>query len=185
MCSYFVHIAATPEEERYGREALVKYFQEALIGSFPGDPKTAPPTLQYFVRIVELLRQMRPESLTSKSILVGPPGKIIEELRGIEAAGIEEVILYFNYGLKAHSLVKEQMQRFMEEIAPAFEGAHRKPAPAGRRATAGGGARAVTCRSRLPPAGGRECGRWSCVRRSGTTSAAPAGHSPRTRRSAR
>ena len=137
MCSYFVHIAATPEEERYGREALVKYFQEALIGSFPGDPKTAPPTLQYFVRIVELLRQMRPESLTSKSILVGPPGKIIEELRGIEAAGIEEVILYFNYGLKAHSLVKEQMQRFMEEIAPAFEGAHRKPAPAGRRATAG------------------------------------------------
>ncbi len=32
-----------------------------------------------------------------------------------------EVILYFNYGLKPHEMVKAQMQRFMEEIAPSFE----------------------------------------------------------------
>jgi alkanesulfonate monooxygenase SsuD/methylene tetrahydromethanopterin reductase-like flavin-dependent oxidoreductase (luciferase family) len=125
MCSYFIHIASTPEEERYGREALVRYFQDALIAAFPADPKTVPPTLQYFLKIVELLKQMRPEALTNKSILVGPPGKIIADLKEVEQAGIAEVILYFNYGLKAHSLVKEQMQRFMEQVAPAFEGAHR------------------------------------------------------------
>eukprot|EP01034_Spumella_vulgaris_P021011 gene21011-26952_t len=35
MCSYFVHIASTPEEENYGKEALVRYFQDALIAAFP------------------------------------------------------------------------------------------------------------------------------------------------------
>ena len=63
---------------------------------------------------------MKAESLTSKSILVGPKEKIVEDLKQVEAAGIAEVILYFNYGLKPHGMVKEQMQRFAEEIAPAF-----------------------------------------------------------------
>ena len=35
MCSYFVHIASTPEEEQYGKQALVRYFQDALIAAFP------------------------------------------------------------------------------------------------------------------------------------------------------
>ena len=35
MCSYFVHIASTPAEEQYGKEALVRYFQDALIAAFP------------------------------------------------------------------------------------------------------------------------------------------------------
>ena len=52
-------------------------------------------------------------------------------------AGISEVILYFNYGLKPHAQVKEQMARFMEEIAPAFEGAHQ--ALIGGRTAAPGG----------------------------------------------
>ena len=42
------------------------------------------------------------------------------------AAGIAEVILYFNYGRKPHALVKEQMHRFMAQVAPAFDGAHRR-----------------------------------------------------------
>jgi hypothetical protein len=65
---------------------------------------------------------MKPESLTSRSILVGSPAKIIEDLKSVEAAGIAEVILYFNYGLKPHQMVKDQMQRFVEEIAPSFAG---------------------------------------------------------------
>ena len=119
-CSYFVHIADTPAEEAYGREALIRYFKDALIAAFPGDPATAPPTYRYFVRIVELLREMKAENLTSNSILVGPREKIIEDLKQVEAAGVAEVILYFNYGLKPHAMVKEQMQRFAEEVAPAF-----------------------------------------------------------------
>ena len=59
-------------------------------------------------------------------MLVGSTDKIIEDLKQVEAAGISEVILYFNYGLKPHAMVKEQMQRFMTDIAPAFDGAHKK-----------------------------------------------------------
>jgi hypothetical protein len=73
---------------------------------------------------------MRAQNLTAKSVLVGSPQKIIDDLKTVEASGISEVILYFNYGLKPHAMVKEQMQRFMTDVAPAFEGAHRM-VPAG------------------------------------------------------
>ena len=38
----------------------------------------------------------------------------------VEAAGFSEVILYFNVGLKPHNQVKDEMARFMAEVAPAF-----------------------------------------------------------------
>jgi alkanesulfonate monooxygenase SsuD/methylene tetrahydromethanopterin reductase-like flavin-dependent oxidoreductase (luciferase family) len=120
-CSYFIHIADDAESERYGRERLIKYFKEALIGALPADPKTVPPTLRYFLDIVKVLDNMQAGDLTAKSMLVGSPEKIIADLRNVAASGIGEVILYFNYGLKPHDLVKEQMRRFMAEIAPAFE----------------------------------------------------------------
>src|SRR5262249_230716 len=120
MCSYFIHIADTPKEEAYGRESLIRYFHDALIAAFPADAKTVPPTYAYFVKIVEILRDMRPENLTSKSVLVASPHNIIDALKTVAAAGISEVILYFNYGLKPHAMVKDQMARFMRDIAPAF-----------------------------------------------------------------
>jgi alkanesulfonate monooxygenase SsuD/methylene tetrahydromethanopterin reductase-like flavin-dependent oxidoreductase (luciferase family) len=119
-CSYFIHIADTPREERYGRERLISYFKDALISAFPSNPQTVPPTLRYFLDIVRIMENMKAEDLTSKSILLGTPERIIADLRTIEASGIGEVILYFNYGLKPPELVKEQMRRFMTEIAPAF-----------------------------------------------------------------
>ena len=45
-----------------------------------------------------------------------------------EAAGFAEVILYFNVGMKPHAQVKDEMDRFMREVAPAFEGKHKKRA---------------------------------------------------------
>ena len=126
MCSYFIHVADTPAEEAYGRDSLIRYFHDALIAAFPADAKTVPPTYKYFLEIVNILRDMKPEKLTSNSILVGSPQKIIDDLKTVEASGVSEVILYFNYGLKPNAMVKEQMQRFMQEIAPAFEGAHRR-----------------------------------------------------------
>jgi len=38
------------------------------------------------------------------------------------------VILYFNVGLKPHPQVKDEMGRFMAEVAPAFDGAHKQKA---------------------------------------------------------
>jgi alkanesulfonate monooxygenase SsuD/methylene tetrahydromethanopterin reductase-like flavin-dependent oxidoreductase (luciferase family) len=121
MCSYFIHIASTPAEEQYGKEALVRYFQDALIAAFPSSSgEKVPPTYKYFVDIVNILRDMRPEKLSDKSILSGSPQHIVDTLKKVEAAGVAEVILYFNYGQKPHAQVTEQMDRFMREIAPHF-----------------------------------------------------------------
>ena len=120
MCSYFIHIADSPEEEAFGREALVRYFKDALVAAFPSNPKTVPPTLKYFLEIVDILNNMKPENLTAKSILTGSPQKIVDDLKRVEAAGVGEVILYFNYGLKPYDMVIDQMDRFMRDIAPAF-----------------------------------------------------------------
>jgi alkanesulfonate monooxygenase SsuD/methylene tetrahydromethanopterin reductase-like flavin-dependent oxidoreductase (luciferase family) len=122
MCSYFIHIADGPAEEDYGRAALLRYFKDALIAAFPSDAKTVPPTLRYFLEIVDLLKTMKAENLTSKSILTGSPQKIIDDLKAVESAGICEVILYFNYGLKPSAMVREQMDRFAREVMPAFAG---------------------------------------------------------------
>ena len=51
-----------------------------------------------------------------------------EILKKVEAAGFDEVILYFNVGMKPHQQVKEEMHRFMSEVAPAFEGKHKERA---------------------------------------------------------
>jgi len=120
MCSYFIHIADTPQQEQEGRERLIRYFKESVVGAFPSDAATVPPTLRYFLKIVEILKNMEPGDLTSKSILAGSPAKIADDLKAVEAAGIDEVILYFNYGLKPDGMVRDQMARFMAEIAPAF-----------------------------------------------------------------
>jgi alkanesulfonate monooxygenase SsuD/methylene tetrahydromethanopterin reductase-like flavin-dependent oxidoreductase (luciferase family) len=119
-CSYFIHIADDAASDAYGRDTLISYFKDALISAFPSNPATVPPTLRYFLEIVRVLGDMKAEDLTNRSVLIGTPEKIIDDLRGIEASGISEVILYFNYGMKPHAMVKEQMHRFMSDIAPAF-----------------------------------------------------------------
>ena len=52
----------------------------------------------------------------------------MDTLKKVEAAGFSEVILYFNVGLKPHQQVKDEMDRFMQEVAPAFDGAHKRQA---------------------------------------------------------
>ncbi len=120
MSSYFIHIADDADAEDYGRERQMAYFNHCVLPAFPADPKVAPPTMQYFMEIVEILAKMKKEDLGERSILIGSPAKITDTLGQVEAAGIEEVILYFNVGNKPDAMVREQMQRFQEEIAPAF-----------------------------------------------------------------
>jgi len=127
-CSYFIHIADTPEEDDLGRQHLLDYFKHCVLRAFPDDPSKMPPTMHYFLKINEILRGATKESLSDTSILIGSADKIIETLKRVEADGIEEVILYFNVGRKPHALVKEQMAKFMAEVAPAFEGSHSRVA---------------------------------------------------------
>jgi alkanesulfonate monooxygenase SsuD/methylene tetrahydromethanopterin reductase-like flavin-dependent oxidoreductase (luciferase family) len=128
MCSYFTHFADTPEQEAAARARQIRYYKECVIPSFPGDPRTAPPSYRYFIDIVDKLHKVRPEDLTENSVLIGSAERITETLKKVEAAGFGEVILYFNVGLKPHQQVKDEMDRFMREVAPAFEGAHKQRA---------------------------------------------------------
>jgi alkanesulfonate monooxygenase SsuD/methylene tetrahydromethanopterin reductase-like flavin-dependent oxidoreductase (luciferase family) len=120
MCSYFIHFADTPHEEEAARARQIRYYRECALAALPGDPKTAPPSYRYFVGMVERLRNVRPQDLTENSVLLGSPAHITDTLKKVEAAGFREVILYFNVGLKPHAQVKDEMARFMAEVAPAF-----------------------------------------------------------------
>ena len=126
MCSYFTHFADTKEQENAQRARQIRYYKECVIPALPGDRKTAPPSYQYFVDMVDRLQKVKPEDLTENSVLLGTSSRIVETLKKVEAAGFQEVILYFNVGLKRHAQVKDEMARFMAEVAPAFEGKHKR-----------------------------------------------------------
>ncbi len=120
MCSYFTHFADDSVTEAAQRARQIRYYKECVIPAFPGDPKTAPPSYRYFIDIVERLNKVRPQDLTENSVLLGSSQQMIDVLKKVEAAGFEEVILYFNVGLKPHAQVKDEMARFMREVAPHF-----------------------------------------------------------------
>jgi alkanesulfonate monooxygenase SsuD/methylene tetrahydromethanopterin reductase-like flavin-dependent oxidoreductase (luciferase family) len=120
MCSYFTHFADDKAGEDAQRARQIRYYKECVIPAFPGDPKTAPPSYRYFIDMVDRLQKVRPEDLTENSVLIGSPARMVETLKKVEAAGFSEVILYFNVGLKPHAQVKDEMARFMGEVAPQF-----------------------------------------------------------------
>ena len=125
VCSYFTHFADTPEQDIEARVRQVRYFQECCIAALPSDKKKVSPTYHYFVDMVDNMRAMKPEMLTDKSVLLGTPQQIIDTVAKADQAGFSEIILYFNLGLKPHNQVLDEMQRFMEEVAPAFDGDHK------------------------------------------------------------
>ena len=98
----------------------MRYYRECASAAFPGDPKTAPPSYRYFVEIVDRITKVRPEDLSENAVLLGAPAQIVETLKKAEAAGIAEAIPYVNVGLKPHAQVKDEMARFMAEVAPSF-----------------------------------------------------------------
>jgi alkanesulfonate monooxygenase SsuD/methylene tetrahydromethanopterin reductase-like flavin-dependent oxidoreductase (luciferase family) len=126
MCSYFTHFADNDAQEQAARARQIRYYRECVIPALPGDPRTAPPSYRYFIDMVDRLSKVKAEDLTENAVLLGAPQRIIDTLKKAEAAGISEVILYVNVGLKPHAQVKEEMARFMTEVAPAFA---RAPTP--------------------------------------------------------
>ena len=124
MCSYFTHFADTREQEAAQRARQIRYYRECVIPALPGDPRTVPPSYRYFVDMVDRLQKVKPDELTENSVLLGNSQQITDTLKKVEAAGFSEVILYFNVGMKPHQMVKDEMDRFMREVAPHFQGKH-------------------------------------------------------------
>ena len=121
MCSYFTCIADTAEEALRAKERLLYYLQN-FIPAVPQDREKAPPSLRYFVDIAERIQKMHPEDLGDRSIVTGTREQVIEQFERIEAAGIEEVICYFNFGLLSHAETLDQMRRVSTEVMPHFAG---------------------------------------------------------------
>jgi alkanesulfonate monooxygenase SsuD/methylene tetrahydromethanopterin reductase-like flavin-dependent oxidoreductase (luciferase family) len=119
MCSYFTSVVDSEAEARATRERLLYYLQN-FLPAVPQDPEKTPPHIRYFVEIAEKIKRMRPEDLGERSIVTGTRDEVIEHFKRVEAAGIEEVICYFNFGLLPHADTLRQMERLSSEVMPAF-----------------------------------------------------------------
>ncbi|MCM3653408.1 LLM class flavin-dependent oxidoreductase [Metabacillus litoralis] len=118
-CSYFIGIADSKEEEEKIKQRMLKYFT-GLVPAFPEDPSTAPPNIRYFAEIVENLKSLTTSDLSDKSIIVGDAEYVTEKLKEIEKTGLDEVILYFDFGGLSHRETLEQMERFAKHVMPHF-----------------------------------------------------------------
>jgi alkanesulfonate monooxygenase SsuD/methylene tetrahydromethanopterin reductase-like flavin-dependent oxidoreductase (luciferase family) len=123
MCSYFTCIADTPEQKRAAQERLL-YYLTNFIPAVPQDADKAPPHIRYFVDIAERVKRMQPEDLGERSIVTGTVEEVVHQFEQVEAAGIEEVICYFNFGLLPHSETVRQMERLAREVMPRFAASH-------------------------------------------------------------
>jgi len=123
-CSYFLHIGGSPAEIKDAKARMVDYISMAGLRKkmSQGGVGQLPPTMEYFRKIGEKLNDPSGDQFDDNSILFGSPQQIIDTLKRVEAIGINEVVLYFNFGNKPDAFVREQMHRFKEEIAPAFAG---------------------------------------------------------------
>ncbi|MDA0240166.1 MAG: hypothetical protein O3A84_09095, partial [Proteobacteria bacterium] len=119
VTSYFIHFADTAAEEQTARERQWRYHKECTSPAFPGDPETSPESYRYFIKIVEKYQTQKPQDFNANSVLIGNDQQIAEILHEkVAAAGFDEVILYFNLGLKDPGRVRDEMTRFMEKTAP-------------------------------------------------------------------
>jgi alkanesulfonate monooxygenase SsuD/methylene tetrahydromethanopterin reductase-like flavin-dependent oxidoreductase (luciferase family) len=132
-CSYFLALADTEQDELAARERLL-YYLHGVLPALPGDLSKAPPHIAYFADIAKRIEAMEPSQLRERSIVTGTPEHCVEHLKRVEAAGVEEVICYFNFGGLPHDKTLAQMERFSREVLPSFDSASASPGPSHDRA---------------------------------------------------
>ena len=127
MCSYFVAVTDSAAETRAAQERLMFYLR-AVTPANLAPQANLPPNLAFMADISRRVQSMRPEDLGERSIVAGDAAHCVEVLKRVEAAGIEEVILYFNYGAYPHADTVRMMERFARDLMPHFAP---DPAPTG------------------------------------------------------
>jgi alkanesulfonate monooxygenase SsuD/methylene tetrahydromethanopterin reductase-like flavin-dependent oxidoreductase (luciferase family) len=116
-CSYFGALVDSAAEKRQAQERLMKY----LLGAAPAlcnRDTPPPPHLAYMADVVAALERMDPDDLGERSFICGPPDDCVAALKRVEAAGIDEVIVYFNFGALDHRSTTRMMERFAREVMP-------------------------------------------------------------------
>ncbi|MYF86878.1 MAG: hypothetical protein F4178_10970 [Rhodospirillaceae bacterium] len=74
----------------------------------------------YWHDMADRVSRMKPEDLVSGMVLLGSTQAIADSVGRFAEMGIDELGLYVNIGLKDPQRTREEMQRFMEEVAPLF-----------------------------------------------------------------
>jgi len=117
--SYFCNVVYNQDDLLRTKERLL-YYLNCFLPAVPQDRAKAPPHIAYFVEIAEKIKAMKSEELGERSIVTGDPETCIATLRKCEEAGIEEVILYFNFGGLNHKDTLKSMERFARDVMPHF-----------------------------------------------------------------
>ena len=127
-CSYFIHIGEGENERQRALERMVGYITMAGLRKTmsQGGTGALPPSMAYFKQIGERLNDAKASDFDDNSLLHGSPQRIVDTLKRVEVIGIDEVILYFNFGNRPDAFVREQMHRFMADVAPSFGDARGK-----------------------------------------------------------
>ena len=118
-CSYFINVVYNQDDMMRTKERLV-YYLNSFLPAVPQDRAKAPPHIAYFVEIAEKIRAMKSEDMGERSIVTGDPEVCIATLKKCQEAGIEEVILYFNFGGLDHKDTLKSMERFARDVMPHF-----------------------------------------------------------------
>jgi len=113
-------VAETKADELKTKERL-RHYLHSVLPAFPSDRATTPPHIAYFADIVERLQNMKAEDFGERSVVTGDVETCISILKKCEVAGIEEVILYFNFGHFSHRDTLKSMERFARDVMPHFE----------------------------------------------------------------
>ena len=64
---------------------------------------------------------MRTADLSEQTIIVGDADYCVEKLKKVEESGIEEVIIYFDFGGWDHKETIASMERFAKYVLPHFQ----------------------------------------------------------------
>jgi alkanesulfonate monooxygenase SsuD/methylene tetrahydromethanopterin reductase-like flavin-dependent oxidoreductase (luciferase family) len=119
MCSYFLAIADTAAEVRAAQERLMFYLR-GVAPATVNEKTPPPPHLAYLAELITRVTSMQPEQLGERSIVTGDVERCVEILKQVEATGIDEVIVYFNFGAFSHADTVRMMERFARDVMPHF-----------------------------------------------------------------
>ena len=123
MCSYFTHFADTKEEENEQRapDTLLQGMRHSGFTRRSENGTTKLPVLRGHGRPAEQGKGRGSHRKLGPARHARANRRNAETLKRVEVAGFQEFILYFNVGLKPHAQVKQEMARFMAEVAPLFD----------------------------------------------------------------
>ncbi|HEY7062052.1 MAG TPA: LLM class flavin-dependent oxidoreductase [Chloroflexota bacterium] len=119
MCSYFFALADDAAAERRFKERVL-YYMQGISPALPTDPHATPPHMRYMTEIKAQMLKLRPGQLGERSVVTGDAERCAAQLRAVEQAGVDEVLLYLNVGAYPHADTLRMMERTARELFPHF-----------------------------------------------------------------